>query len=46
VFYTIAEEDDEEDSFERDKKLKRERMQSDYEKKIEELERVHAGSFF
>ena len=35
-----------EDSFEREKRVKKEKMEQDYETKIDDLERVYAGSFF
>ncbi len=46
IFYAIEEEDEMEDSFEREKRVKKEKMDRDYETKIDDLERVYAGSFF
>ena len=47
-FYAIEEEeeDDEEDSFEKELKTKKEKIQLDYETKMDEMEKRYAGSLF
>lgn len=46
AFYAIEEEEEMEDSFEREKRVNKENIAKEYESKIDDLERVYAGSFF